>query len=104
MNLHLLIWKHLIAHMVRIDTEDEKFEGRQVWKPAWIRMERKILALQEKAQAKIRLYESRGNAPPSDIKSRSAPMHPIAALDSDTGIAAWTEDIKLIIDKLTTTK
>ena len=46
--LHLLIWKQLIALLVRIEGEGEKFSAHKVWAPAWIRFEKKVLAHKEK--------------------------------------------------------
>ena len=97
-NFHLLIWKHIVAHLVRIDTENETFDPRQVWRPAWIRMERKCLALQEKTQALIRLYESRANPFPPDVSRKGAPMYPLADIRPDGSLkwGAIVEQIKKV--------
>ena len=47
-NLHLLIWKQLIALLVRIEEEGEKFSAQKVWAPAWMRFEKKVLAHNQK--------------------------------------------------------
>ena len=44
-NLHLLIWKQLIALLVRIELEGEKYDEKAVLGPTWTRFERKVLAL-----------------------------------------------------------
>ena len=40
-SLLLLLWKHLIALLVRIELESETFDPKKVWAPAWIRIEKK---------------------------------------------------------------
>ena len=69
MNLHLLIWKHFIAHLVRIELEGEKFDATQVWAPAWKRLGKKILALKYKVEEIRRRAESRGEEIP-DLSKR----------------------------------
>ena len=100
--MHLLIWKHIVAHMTRIDTEGIKFDPRDIWNPVWIRLERKCLAIAEKAQASIRLAESRAWKPPP-MGKRGAPMRPIAEIDDD-GRIVWEETIITTIKKLGKTK
>ena len=46
--MHLLIWKQLIALLVRIEEEGEKFSAQKVWAPAWMRFEKKVLAHNQK--------------------------------------------------------
>ena len=94
-NFHLLLWKHIIAHMVRIDTEDEKYDPRNIWEPAWIRLERKCLVIQENAQSVLRLYESRGYGVLPDVKKRGRPMFPIGYIGGD-GILGWSESANAI--------
>ena len=73
--LHLLLWKHLIALLVRIELEGEKFDETQVWAPAWARLERKVLALKYKVGEVVRRAESRGDQVP-DMRKRSVCVAP----------------------------
>ena len=76
-NLHLLIWKQLIAAIVRVELEDEAFKISSVWAPAWLRFERKALALSERVAAERRRAESRGEEP-HDASKRGISMAPLA--------------------------
>ena len=91
-SLHLLLWKQLIALLVRIDMENEKFEPEKVWAPAWIRLERKIKALHAVIMEAHRRKEARGEQPPKSSR-RSGPIRPIAEFD-DSGNLIWNEDLK----------
>ena len=90
-DLHLLIWKHLIALMVRIEFEGAKFDESQVWAPAWKRLEKKVLALRERVGQEIRRAESRGDPPP-DVSRRSKAVAPLARFASD-GKFEWNDDL-----------
>ena len=68
--LHLLLWKHFIALLVRIELEGETYDESQVWAPAWARLEKKILALKYKVDEVVRRAESRGDPAP-DMRKRS---------------------------------
>ena len=89
--LHLLLWKHFIALLVRIELEGEKFDAKQVWAPAWTRLEKKILALKYKVDEVIRRAESRGDMPP-DVSKRSRCVAPLASFDK-TGRLVWNTDL-----------
>lgn len=97
-NFHLLLWKHVIFSLVQVDTEDEPFAPHKIWGVAWIRFEKKTLALQERAKQVLRRAASRGNEPP-DVSARGRPMHPIAKL-SVTGEIEWNDGLVEAIKKL----
>ena len=97
-NLHLLLWKHIIAHMVRIEIDGEKYNPDHIWAPAWVRLRDKASALQEKVWAAVRLEDSRGT-PPKCKKSRGTPLQPIAKI-SEYGMLEWDEDLKSQLEKL----
>ena len=59
-NLHLLLWKHLIALLARVEDEGEKYAENKVWAPTWIRFERKVLTLKEKVDIEVRWSVGRG--------------------------------------------
>ena len=46
-NLHLLLWKHLVHLLTKVETEDAKLSEHEVWQAAWHRLERKAMAKQE---------------------------------------------------------
>ena len=91
-NLHFLIWKYLIALLTRVELEDARFEPTDVWYPAWSRFEGKVLALSERAKAKVARATNRGDLPP-DLSSMSRAAEPIASLD-EYGKVIWDKKIK----------
>ena len=90
-NLHLLIWKQLIGLLVQIELEGEKFAVSKVWAPAWIRFERKVLALKEHVDRRLRRAESRGEQPPK-VSKMSRCILPLAEFN-DEGSLIWNEQI-----------
>ena len=89
--LHMLLWKHFIALLVRIELEGEKYDEKQVWAPAWTRLERKILALKYKVDEVVRRAESRGDEPP-DMRKRTRCVAPLASFDKE-GNLSWNTDL-----------
>ena len=89
--LHLLLWKQLIALLVRIELEGDKYDEAQVWAPAWKRLEKKILALKERVEQEIRRAESRGD-PPRDVSGRSKVIEPLAKFTKE-GKLEWDKDL-----------
>ena len=63
-SIHLLLWKQVIAALVRVDTEEEVFAPHQIWYAAWRRFKKRALALQENKRTKILRAESRGPVSP----------------------------------------
>ena len=55
----LLLWKHLVQALTKVETEDAKFSEHEVWQAAWHRLERKALAKQESTKTIIRRADSR---------------------------------------------
>ena len=91
LNLHLLIWKQLIAHLVRIEEEGEKFDASKVWAPAWIRFEKKVLAHKEKIEIEVRRSVSRGE-PIRNMRKKSRPIAPLARYE-EGGELIWDDDL-----------
>ena len=71
-NLHLLLWKHLIALLARAEEEGEKYAEHKVW----IRFERKVLALKEKVDIEVRRSVGRGE-PTRNMQKKSKPVEPL---------------------------
>ena len=94
-NLHLLLWKHVIFSLVQVDTEDEPFEPYRVWNIAWRRFEKKALAKQEGTKLVLRRAASRGDEPP-DVTNRGDSMSPLAEINAD-GDLVWDDEL---VDKL----
>jgi len=90
-NLHLLLWKHLVATMVAVELEGAKYDERSVWAPAWKRFEKKALALEERVRIEIRRAEARGEEPP-DMEPRSHPLRPIGRFSKE-GKLEWNQDL-----------
>ena len=99
MDLHSLLWKQFIAHLVRIELEGEKFDTTQVWAPAWARLEKKILALKFKVNEIKRRAESRGEQTP-DLSKRSKNITPIAIFNEE-GDLKWNDELVKEIKALT---
>ena len=96
--LHLLWWKHFIALLVRIELEGEKYDEKQVWAPAWTRLERKVLALKYRVDEAVRRAESGGEQPP-DLSKRSKCVAPLASFDKE-GKLSWNTEMVEKIKKL----
>ena len=96
-NLHLLIWKQLIALLVRIELEGEKYDEKAVFGPTWTRFERKVLALKTKVDEDLRRTESRGDLP-RDMSKRSRCIAPLAEFSKE-GELVWNEEIVKEIKK-----
>ena len=97
-NLHLLLWKQLVAQLVRIELEGEKYSERDVWAAAWARMKRKIEALKTRVDEDVRRAEARGDEP-KDMTKRSRPMEPLASFDKE-GKLTWNEKLVKSIEEL----
>ena len=74
-DLHSLLWKQFIAHLVRIELEGERFDTTQVWAPAWARLEKKTLALKFKVNEIKRRAESRGEQTPETLVNALRTSH-----------------------------
>ena len=95
-NLHLVLWKYVIAALVRVDTEDEKFAAHDVWQATLARIRSKILARYEGVLALVRRADARGETAP-DVSSKDAPFRPLASI-GDEGVALkWNKEV---MDKL----
>ena len=81
----------MIALLVRIELEGEKYSEDRIWAPAWARIEKKALALAFKVGESKRRAESRGEEPP-DFSRRGKPMAPFARFTAD-GVLLWDKDI-----------
>ena len=97
-DLHLLLWKQLIALLVRIELEGDKFTTQQIWGSAWARLRQKILALRHRVDETLRRAESRGEEPP-DVSKRTRWVEPLASFDK-TGHFKWNDDLVAELDKL----
>ena len=97
-NLHLLLWKHLIALLARVEEEGEKYAEHKIWAPTWIRFERKVLALQEKVDIEVRRSVSRGE-PIRNMTKKSKSVEPLAQFTED-GDLVWNKDLVEEIKKL----
>ena len=76
-NLHLLLWKHLIALVARVEEEGEKYAEHKICPPTWIRFERKVPALKEKVDMEVRRSVGRGEKT-RDMRRKSKPVEPFA--------------------------
>ena len=93
----MLIWKQLIALLVRIELEGEKYDEKAVFGPTWTRFERKVLALKTKVDEDLRRTESRGDLP-RDMSKRSRCIAPLAEFSKE-GELVWNEEIVKEIKK-----
>ena len=97
-NLILLLWKYLVAAIVRVELEGEKYDNASVWAPAWIRFEQKANALAERVNIERRRADSRGEEPKCP-KKRARPMSPLASF-SEEGKLVWDDALVSKIKQL----
>ena len=90
-DLHLLLWKHLVALLVKIELEGAKYDEAQVWAPAWKRIERKVLTLRERVSQAKRRRESRGDLP-EDLRHWSKITEPLGVFD-EHGKFTWDDGL-----------
>ena len=98
-NLHLLLWKHMIYHLTIAETEDKPFRPHEIWQAALARFQYKANAKVEIVRTDILRAESRGNEPP-DLSNRGACMAPLADITPE-GKLAWNDELIERITKLT---
>ena len=91
-SLHLLLWKYVIASLVRVDTEGASFAPHAIWEEAWRRFKTKAAARSETLKTKILRAESRGEDPPNMEKAGRV-TEPLASV-SATGEIVWNADIQ----------
>ena len=99
-NLHLLVWRYLIYHLVLVETEDAKFQKHEVWQATWHALEKRALARAEHIRTDILRADSRGDEPP-DVTSKGSCLAPLASLAGD-GSLVWNEELKHKISALAT--
>ena len=94
----MLIWKHIVALLTRIEMEGEKYAEEKIWAPAWVRFERKVLALKEKVDIARRRAIGRGDEP-RDMSSKTKLVAPLAQFTKE-GDLEWNKSlVKAIRDK-----
>ena len=91
-NLHLLLWKFTIYHLVQVETDDQPFSAHHVWQATWKRLERKILTVGEKVRSRILVADSRGYGPPKNLGSKGKPIEPLASI-SEQGTLKWNDKL-----------
>ena len=75
-DLHIILWKFVIIHMVAVDEEGRKLEPREVWKAAVRRQRSRLEAHAGKVQLRI---NRQGAATPSQLDSwAAAQVQPLA--------------------------
>ena len=91
MNLHLLLWKHIVALLTKIELEGEKYAEEKIWAPAWVRFERKVLTLKERVDIARRRALGRGDEP-RDMSSKTKLVAPLALFTKE-GDLAWNKEL-----------
>ena len=103
-NLHLLLWKNLIALLARVEEEGEKYAEHKVWAPhTWIRFERKVLTLKEKVDIEVRRSMGRGGKI-RNMTRKSEPVEPLAEFTEEGDLIRnddLVKKIKLLCKKST---
>ena len=90
-NLHLLIWKYIVAQLVQIELEGAKYSETEIWRQAWQRFESKTLALSEVVAMERRRRESRGEEQ-KDLRARAKHIDPIATFTPE-GVLVWNDEL-----------
>ena len=81
-DLHIILWKFVIIHMVAVDEEGQRFVPRDVWKAAVRRQRSRLDAHAGRTQLKL---IRTGPATQSQLDSWSAQVHPLVACYNDDG-------------------
>ena len=87
-DLHIILWKFVIIHMVAVDEEGQRFVPRDVWKAAVRRQRSRLDAHAGRTQLKL---IRNGPATQSQLDSWSAQVHPLIARYDDEGSQAASE-------------
>ena len=90
-NLHLLLWKHIVALLTQIELEGEKYAEEKIWAPAWVRFERKVLTLKERVDIARRRALGRGDEP-RDMSSKTKLVAPLAIFTKE-GDLEWNREL-----------
>ena len=80
-----------MALLTKIDLEGEKYAEEKIWAPAWIRFERKALALKEKVDIARRRAIGRGDEP-RDMSSKTKLVAPLALFTKE-GDLEWNKEL-----------
>ena len=99
MNFHLLLWKYLIYQLTIVETEDARFQIKDVWQAALQRFKSKTLAKQASLRTDALRAESRGWSPP-DLSKKGKCLQPLATVSKD-GEIVWNEPLINRIEALT---
>lgn len=96
-DLHIILWKFVIIHMVAVDEEGRKFVPQEVWKAAVRRQRGRMEAHAGKVQLKINRC---GSATPSQLDSWTAQIQPLAIgydeLGNQLPSNSWTQTLQAL--------
>ena len=93
-DLHIILWKFVIIHMVAVDEEGQRFIPKEVWKAAARRQRSRLEAHAGRTQLKL---TRSGPATQCQLDSWSAQVHPLIARYNDDGTQTpsepWTQTL-----------
>ena len=93
-DLHIILWKFVIIHMVAVDEQRHKFEPKEVWRAAVRRQRSRLEAHAGKVQLRV---NRQGAATPSQLDSWATQVQPLADGYDESGTQLpsnpWTQTL-----------
>lgn len=92
-DLHIVAWKFIILGMVKVETEQAKFDRMQVWSDAIRRQDGRLAAHAERTR---RGMVTRGGLSTHEVQRLSAEVAPLAEYDESCNLiraTAWANEL-----------
>ena len=92
-DFHIIAWKFIILSMVKVETEQVKFDRTQVWSDAIRRQDGRLAAHAERAR---RSKVTRGGLSAQEVQRLTAEVTPLAEYDESCNLIrarAWADEL-----------
>jgi len=93
-DLHVIVWKFIILHMVQVETNDVKFDSQEVWHSAIRRQDGRLQAHAERTR---RRAVACGGLPAIQLQRLSTEVAPLAEYDDSCNLVlatAWSAELE----------
>ena len=93
-DLHIIVWKFVILHMVRVETDKVKFDRHEIWRCAIRRQEGRLQAHAERTRRRV---ITKGGLPALEMQRLSAEVAPLAEYNDSGNLvpaAAWSDELE----------
>ena len=93
-DLHIILWKFIILGMVKVETEQVKFEGVQIWSSAIRRQEGRLTAHAERTRRGVL---AKGGLSHQQVQRLNAEVSPLAEYDGSGNLiraTMWTNELE----------